>query len=399
MRTLTLATLAAALALSPLVRADAPAETQTQVATGEAAILGGDKPAAREKALQDALRNAVQMAVGTQVTSTTEVEGFRTRLDQVLTRSAGYVRKYTLLDEHQDNDVVQVKISAEVSLGALDKDLEAMGLLLQRKGMPRTMVLIAEQDIGMAAPRGAWMGEGKGEPISVDLRLAENVVLDELRKSGFAQLIDPEIAESKTATVGGVATTLSAAQARKIGQLTHAEVIVIGQVVAVSRGPMGELGPEWKSCAATLTARAVNTDTGDILATAEASQPAAALDELSCGKDAIKKASKLFTGEMVKKIAERWSGDVSGGGAVHLTLRGVDSLATVAEIERGLSDSIRGVKSVQSRGYNDGVAELDVTLVGSTEQFAQELEAKRPGKHALRVKGMTANTVTAELAR
>jgi len=57
------------------------------------------------------------------------------------------------------------------------------------------------------------------------------------------------------------------------------------------------------------------------------------------------------------------------------------------------------VKGVESRGFNDGVADFDVALVGSTEDFAQELEAKKLGAFSVKVKGMTANTVAAELGK
>jgi len=392
----------ATMSLAPAARADAPAapEVQIEEAQGQAAVLAGDKPAAREKALQDALRQAVQQAVGTQVTSTTEVQEFQTKMDQVLTRSAGYVRKYSVVKEGMDGDVVQVTVRAEVSLGALDKDLEAMGLLLARKGMPRTMLLIAEQNIGMAAPHASWMTH-ESTVVAADLRIGENTVLDELRKAGFAQLIDPEIAETQAAQVGGITTSLNAAQARKLGSLTHAEVIIIGQVIAISRGEIHSdwAPPGFHSCSATLSARAVNTDNGEILAASEITQPAAQIDDLTCGKDAIKKAAKLFSADITQKIAAHWSSEVSGGSQVHVTVKNVQSLKQAGEFKAGLTNFMRGVKAVASRGYSEGAAEYDVTLVGSTEELAQEIEAKKVGKFSVKVKGVTANTIVVELGK
>ena len=369
-------------------------------ATGQSAVLAGDKPAAREKAIEDALRHAVEMAVGTKVSSTSEVQDFQTKMDQVLTHSAGFVKHYDIVKEAMDGDVVQITIKAQISQADLDKDLEAVGLLMSRKGMPRTMVLMAEQNIGMAAPKAAWMKDQGGESalVSTDLKIAESIIIDELKKGGFRQIVDPEIAESKAATVGGFTTSLTGAQARKLGSLTHAEVIIIGQVIATSRGEMGDLGPGWRSCTATLNARAVNTDNGDILATAETTQNAAQLDDLTCGKEAIKKAAKAFTADMVKKIAERWSADVSGGNEVHVTVKKVGSLKAASDFRNALTQFVRGVKGVSQRSYASGTQELDVTLVGSTQNFAEELEAKL-GKFSAKVTGLTANTVDVELGK
>jgi hypothetical protein len=371
-------------------------DVQIQEAQGQAAVLSGDKPAAREKAIADALRHAVEMAVGTKVTSSSEVQDFQSKMDRVLTHSSGYVKKYEIIKEGMDGDVVQITIRAQISTAALDKDLEAMGMLMARKGMPRTMVLIAEQNIGMVAPQAFWM---PGSLAATDLRIAENIVLDSLKNGGFGQLIDPEIAGEKTATVGNITTEVTASQARKLKSLTGAEVILLGQVIATSRGAMPDLGPGWRSCTATLTGRAVNTDNGDILSTSETTQSAAQLDDQTCGKEAIKKASKVFAGDMIKKIGERWSKDVSGGNEVHVTARKVGSFKLASDFKSALTDKIRGVKGVSQRSFSSGTQELDVTLVGTTDQLAQELEAKKLGKFSVKVVGVSANTIEVELGQ
>jgi hypothetical protein len=198
--------------------APAAGDVQVQVAQGQAAVLDGDKPAAREKAIQDALRHAVEMAVGAKVSSQSEIQDFQSKMDQVFTHSAGFVRKYEIVKEGMDGDVVQVTIRATISNADLDKDLEAMGMLMARKGMPRTMVLIAEQNIGMAAPAAAWMKDkgGANALVSADLRIAENTILDQLKNGGFRQLIDPDIATEKAVQVGGITTEINASQARKL---------------------------------------------------------------------------------------------------------------------------------------------------------------------------------------
>ncbi len=385
----------AALLVLTLLSAGARAEdVRVQEATGQAAVLSGDKPAAREKAIEDALRQAVSMSAGTQVTSTTEVENFQTKLDEILTRASGFVKKYEIVKEGMDGDVVQVTIRAQVKMAELDKDLEAAGLLMSRKGKPRTMLLLAEQNIGMTGPYAPWRSESR--QVGFDLRIAENVMLDELQKKGF-KVIDPEIAADKAAKVSGITTEITATQARELKKLTGAEVIILGRVIALSRGSIGDLGPEWRSCTATMSARAVNTDNGDVLASADATQQAASLDDLTCGKEAIKKATKAFTSDITGKILARWNQDVSGGNAVKVTVKG-QSLGQVKQFRKGLGSFIRGVKSVNQRSFNDGTAELEVTLVGSTEQFAEELEAKKLGEFSVKVKNYSANTVDVELA-
>jgi hypothetical protein len=375
-------------------------EVQTQEATGQAAILNGDKPAAREKAIADALRQAVQMAVGTIVTSTTEVADFQTKMDQVLTHSTGFVRKYDIVKEGLDGDVVQVTIKAQIGMGELNEDLAAKGLLMARKNMPRTMLLIAEQNIGMVAPAAAWMKDKGGESalVSTDLKIAETVMLDELRKAGFGQLIDPEIAATKTASVGGITSSITAQQAKQLKKLTGAEIIILGQVVATSRGP-ADISPDWKACVANMSVRAISTDNGDILATSDTTQSFMQVDDVTCGKETIKRAAKAITKDLSAKIFERFSKDVSGGNQMHVTVKGVGSQKLKNEFTKSLTEFVRGVKGVNPRSFEDGVLELDVTFVGSTDDFATEVESKKLGKFSVTVKGSSANTVTLELGK
>jgi hypothetical protein len=319
-------------------------------------------------------------------------------MDRVLTHTQGFVRRFEIVKEAMDGAVVQVTVRASIGTAELDKDLEAMGLLMARKGMPRTMALIAEQNIGMAAPRAVWM-RGQSALVSADLRIAETIVLDTLRNGGFGQLIDPEVAAEKTVQVGGIATEITSAQARKLKSLTGAEVILFGQAIAAARGEMPELGPGWRSCTATISGRAVNTDNGDILATGETTQNAAQLDDLTCGKEAIKKASRAFAQDMIRKISARWTKDVSAGSDIHVTVRKVTSFRTASDFRAALAHHVRGVRNVSQRSFAAGTQELDVTLQGSAEDFAQEVETKKLGRFTVRVLGLTANTVDLEIGQ
>jgi len=245
-----------------------------------------------------------------------------------------------------------------------------MGLLMARKGMPRTLVLIAEQNIGMAAPRAAWM-RGEDALVSTDLRIAETTVLDALKNGGFGQLIDPEIAAEKAVQVGGIASEITSAQARRLKSLTGAEVILFGRW-SRSRAARCRIWAGLALLRATIAGRAVNTDNGDILSTAETTQSAAQIDDQTCGKEAIKKASRAFAQEMIKKIASRWTKDVSAGNDVHVTVRKVPSFRMASDFRSALTHHVRGVRNVSQRSFASGTQELDVTLQGSTEDFAQE---------------------------
>ncbi len=382
-------------------------DTSVSEAEGQAPILNNDKAQAREKAIDDALRHAVETAAGTMVTSSTEVQDFQVKMDQVLTHSKGFVKKYELLSGYPkiEEGVLTVKVRATIGTAELNKDLEAMGLLLARKGKPRLMLMIAEQNVGQAGPSGWWAKkDGSANPgLSViDQRVVENTVIDELGKTGF-EFVDQDVLAGKLKAIGPLSANPSDAQVREIANLTEAQVVINGSAVAVVAGDLSAIMGEDKgggsmvSCKGTVSARAINTDNGSILATAEVTKTSLNINSTTCGKNALSAAGKAFAEEIQGKIMARWTRDLSAGNRLRVKVKNVDSLKASREFQNALTNFVRGVKEVHQRSLNEGLADLDVTVTGTTEAFAEELETKNLGKFKVKVKNVSANTIDAEL--
>jgi hypothetical protein len=101
--------------------ADKDNTIKTVEAKGIASMLKMTKAAARETAIQSALRNAVQQANGV------AVQGKSGRLGESVTmvlstKSQGYVRSYEILDELEKNNDIIIDIVAEVDEGQLIED-------------------------------------------------------------------------------------------------------------------------------------------------------------------------------------------------------------------------------------------------------------------------------------
>ena len=113
----------------------APAEQVVEV-EGDAAIVGGNTLGAKDKAIEVALRRAVEQACGTLVSSTSLVEKSQLVEDRIYTQAKGYVSKYELLPGGGEaKGVYTVKVKATVGTGKLSDALGAIGLTLARKGL------------------------------------------------------------------------------------------------------------------------------------------------------------------------------------------------------------------------------------------------------------------------
>ena len=81
-----------------------------------------------EVALQNALRNAVEQAVGSYVSSETQIENDELIKDEVLSLSHGFIKEYRKLSESQFDEEVKVVVAAIIVEKQVIESLEASGI-------------------------------------------------------------------------------------------------------------------------------------------------------------------------------------------------------------------------------------------------------------------------------
>ena len=376
-------------ALAPL--AGAKDEVQTTEAVGQAAIAG-DVLAAKGQAKDDAMRNCVQQVASTIVTAATETDQAQLLSDKVYSHSVGYIRRFQVLDDRQDGNTWVTKLRCEVSEAKLDEDLMAFGIAYHREGMPRIFVLIAEQAINATQATGWWQGGGN----AADLRVMENAFMDRMEKSGFT-FIDPEVLQGKV-KLEAIGADPNLQQAREIGVKTGAELVIVGRAVAKPLGEMQLDNGTFYSAVANVSARAVRTDTGEVLASTEFTGLAGrGFEQTTAGRNALSEAGRQLSRDLFAKIGARWTKAQSGARRIAMRVKGVDDYARLAQFKNALTQSVRGVKDVQERDMGDGVANLDVMVAGRASDLATELATKRFPGYAVKVKAVTQGSIEVEL--
>ncbi|MCB7129064.1 MAG: hypothetical protein J3T61_05965 [Candidatus Brocadiales bacterium] len=101
-------------------RASVTEDTKTVVATG----MGVD----REAALKQALRSAVEQAIGVFLKTETVVENFQLIHDEILTHSRGYVQSFDIINEGQADGLYSMSLSAVVIVKELELALVELRL-------------------------------------------------------------------------------------------------------------------------------------------------------------------------------------------------------------------------------------------------------------------------------
>jgi hypothetical protein len=116
-----------------------PSDVETKDIEGEKLVAGegekkvitsayGETP---EKALENALRNAVEEAVGALVSSETIIENDDIVKDEVLSYSKGFIKTYKKLSEEKDDGDYKVSVVAIITQKQLIEKLEATGVQVE----------------------------------------------------------------------------------------------------------------------------------------------------------------------------------------------------------------------------------------------------------------------------
>jgi hypothetical protein len=217
-----------------------------------------------------------------------------------------------------------------------------------------------------------------------------------MEKSGFS-FVDAEVLQGKV-RLEAIGSDPNVQQAREIGVKSGAEVVIVGRAIAKPFGEMAIDNGTFYASVASVSARAVRTDTGQVIAAAEFTGRAGkGFEQTVAGREALSLAGRQLASDLFAKIGAVWSREQSGVRRIAMAVKGVDDYARLAAFKNVLAQSVRGVKDVQERSMEDGRAELEVTLAGTSQSFATDLATRKFQGFAVKVRKVTANSVEVEL--
>ena len=345
------------------------------MAQGAATVHKNFVDIARDKAVDNALRNAVEMAVGVMISSRTLVENFQVKLDQILSESKGYINAYEVVSEEREGDTYRVTIEADVRIGSLKDKIKAINLILSRKSKPRLMILFGQQAqkdfIAEAAMVKSFLSKG--------FKLVDSETLRKNREYDRLQTL---------------ATDHKAAM--KVGHRYGAEVMIVGSVETASI-PFKLDTIELHSNKATVSAKVIKVDTGDIIATDSDTETIPGMKDMI--KPSIEKASGKLVKRLMKQILDRWSTELANTVTVKLLASGLSSYQDLTRFKDLLTSEVKGVKELIQRSYTRGRVELDVEIEGNTQGLADDIAAMTFNGRPIRILRITQNKLEVRLSR
>lgn len=342
-------------------------------------VADGKHSRARDEALNDALRRAVEQGVGTFVSSVLSVEQQRLVEEKIYTESRGYIQSYRIVRESTQDGIYEVEVSAQVMMGKLAGDLESIGLLLQKKQNPRVMVVVYSREVD-----SSFMGvslEGN--------RHVENQAESAFLAKGF-QLVDAGQVQRKK-ELEAILLTGDPSRAGRMAGDFGAEILVEGEVRRSFVDERKIFGRSTRFFTNEVRFKALETDTAKVLFSGYRTRPPSGAGALL----PLEEATSDLIDEMVAGILEQWRKDVYQAGTYYLDITGV-SFEDLSKFKKGLAD-IRGVGDIRVRNFQGGRASVEVRYQGSLEELGDRIQAMRKPRPEIR--GMQSNTIEMGLGK
>jgi hypothetical protein len=324
----------------------------------------------KRRSLADAQKKAVERVVGVYISAKTRVAKAVTVDQNILADVGGYVRKYDVLDEREEDGFYKTRIRALVLYQKVGRDLKKLGLMRPPPppGNPTVAVLVTSA--------GRWEAERETS--------AAGAVRKALVEKGFRVVDSAALSRFKGKDLSDAAAVAG------VGRDLGADLVLTGDA-SVHELTDVNLGG-FRSFRARVQLQAIKPETAQVLASR--SREASGLDPVStvARAKALENAGGLAGEELADELGQLLAS------RLEVTIR-VNGLSDAGEVQK-LAEALRGqpdVAAASLAGYRDGGAELQVTTEGvSGEELAKALPSL--GNFGLKVKSISSYRIEAEVS-
>jgi hypothetical protein len=327
---------------------------------------------ARDKAIENAQRNAVEEKMGVMITSFSEVENFQVKMDQILSESKGFINSYKIVSEGREGNSYKVTIEADVGVGKLKDRMAAIELIMTRKSKPRLIMIFSEKakkdTVAEAAMARYFLSQG--------FKVVDADSIKKIKGQERFQTLSSDVKEVS-----------------RIARRYGAEIVILGKVEVVTKSfkmldKMGDI--EVSSNEITVSGKVVNGDTGEVIATDSKTRKG---DINVTTEEAAKDLAK----EMKEQILERWSSELTNVATVKLEVSGLKSYRDLSRFKECVASEVKGFRQMHQRSYAHGEVELDVEIKGNAQSMADDIAAMKMNGRKIIIVEITQNKIEAKL--
>lgn len=315
------------------------------IVVGTAPVTGDDTASAREAALRQAQKTAIEQVLGTYIESSFTAEQRETTKndqasfdssvqDRILTRSEGFIAGQKVLAEKRDGAIYKVTLEVVVRAQSLADEARKIELVLASAGFPKLRVVLPER-----------YANQQGQERDVTPPAARSAIEGAL-----------------------LARRMTLAEA-------NADVEVSGTASATFTG-YNELNDKMYYVAAQVALRAVRTTTGKVLASPAGAGKGIGATEAQAIAAALKDAGGKAGKALVQELLTAWQAEAERAMTCVVRIKRLKSRdkdgAELVELVRALPS----VAAVRELATTDKQLDLEVTHRGAREALSKDLVAK-----------------------
>ncbi|NND68435.1 MAG: hypothetical protein HKN19_12680 [Halioglobus sp.] len=228
-------------------------------------------------------------------------------------------------------------------------------------GRPRVLVLFDEKVMGILGTTG-WEVPNQTELTLIEL----------LRSDGFV-LLDPQTLRRNIDRNRGL-RLLEGDQraATATGLAVGAELSILGTAISKPAGAK-LFGTQMQSIQATVTARVVLNDTGEVVGTATATAAKASLDEVQGGVIALEEATKKLAADLLPQLLAATDRVEEGARGIEVTIAGLKSYRQLDYLLYFFETEVDGMTQVYLRDFTNTVATVRLEYDGTSQVLARKV--------------------------
>ncbi|RLC03584.1 MAG: hypothetical protein DRH34_05480 [Deltaproteobacteria bacterium] len=357
-----------------------PSDVLTGVTTGKRRIINHNIQQAKQKAVSDALKVALQNSFATLVSR----QVFASRLDffydQVLSHTSDYIITYRVLGGIENKGHYLVGVESKVDVALLEKTLTDARILNANMDKPVILFFIVEKTPQDLLPKYWW---GKN-PIPYQ-SFAEEIIINKMVQDRFIitgnglERPDPSF---YNITFNSIYDTIAA---KDLGVEMKADMIVFGKASASEA--INRMGEE-KTFNAQINLEGYNLETGEKVVTSQVQAVAVSDTDRQGNIQAIIKAAVLSAQDLSEKIDTYWTQNLRKEHAFDTRIEGENFLPRFIALKQRFKQ-MSGIENMQPKEMGSNYAILQIFYKGKPSQFADAVMLKTFESFGLEISDVT----------
>lgn len=353
---------------------------------GEGVVGFTDPARSRGDAIEAAQRDAVEKAVGVMIESETTMQNYALVKDEVLSRSKGFIRTYSVVREGRDRELYKVVIDAVVVKAAFVKDMDAaIENLYQRVGKPRVMVVIKEKYLDKK-------GRVDQEVSANEKGISEKEIRKILIKRGFTFVDARAAAGMSLMKVALRGEEVARGEAVRAARTAKAEIVILGNASVQDKGVMSN----FHIAQADLALDVIRVDSGQVMASEVVSARGLQINSNTARVKALQAAAVDITPRLMEQVTYIWIKDKSQGGRIEIVVRNA-RFGDLLALKRALNIRVGGIKQLRQRSFRKGVALFELQSRKTTEEIAEGIYLQKFQKFSVEIEDISSKTLTLKL--